>query len=150
MPARVNLRLRLALYLGDIIERQAEAFYRDLAGQTPDSDIQRLCRETAEEERAHRILINKKLSRYQPFPLIQMELDVLDMEKKYRSLFLSRPDLNAGIKPTVEYIMDQEEKTVALYTGFLSDFAAATDPGRLIELPELERRHLEKWQKIRG
>jgi len=149
MSSRVNLRLRLVLYLGDIVERQAEAFYRDLAEHSPDTDIRRLCRKTAEEEQGHRILIQKKLSRFEPFPLIQMELDILDIGKEYRTLFLSPPDLNAGLKQTIEYILDQEKRMEALYTGFLSDFATAADLRPLIELPKQEGHHLEKWQKLR-
>ena len=149
MSSRVNLRLRLAYHLGNIIERQAEAFYREFAEHTTDQLIGRLCRKIAAEELAHQTLIEKHLSRFTPFPLIQMELDILDSGKAYRSLFSSPPDPKAGVKEITEYVMDQEKKMEALYTGFISDFAAASGLARLTELPELERRHVKQWQKIR-
>ena len=41
-------------------------------------------------------------------------------------------------------------KMETLYTGFLKDFAVEPDLAQLTELPELERRHIEKWRKIRA
>ena len=150
LPARNNLRLRLVHYLGGKMEQQAQTFYRDFAEQTNREAIKKLCYEIADEESAHRILIENKLSRWKSFPVIQMELDVLDTDKKLRNLFLFPPDQNAAIEKFMEYAIDQENRLAAFYADFEADFAHPWKLNSLIELIEAERQHARKWMEIRS
>jgi rubrerythrin len=131
------------------MEQQAEVFYRHLAEHTNHAGVKQLCYELADEEKAHQILIQNKLSRWKSYPVIQMELDVLDTDKNLRNLFLSPPDRDAAMEEFVEYAIDQENKMVSFYAGFEADFAQPGGLKSLIELIAAQRAHVSKWMEQR-
>ena len=69
LSSRKGIRLRHVYYLGSLMERQAEAFYRRFAEQTQDNDLRVLYLHLADEEVKHFKLIDSQLSRWKSLPI---------------------------------------------------------------------------------
>jgi len=142
--SRKGIRLRHVFFIGTIMERQAEAFYRCFAEKAQDDDMRKLYRELAEEEVQHFKLINGQLSRWKSLPINKKDLEAMDADGKLRQMFLSPPDTNATKKEIIEYAMDQEAKMVAFYESFEKEFNDFWKSAKLQALVTEEKTHIRK------
>ena len=142
--SRKGIRLRHVFYIGTIMERQAEAFYRRFAEKAQDDDMRELYRELAEEEVQHFKLINGQLSRWKSLPIDKRDLEAMDADGKLRQMFLSPPDTNATRKEIIDYAMDQEAKMVAFYESFEKEFNDFWKSAKLQALVTEEKTHIRK------
>jgi len=142
--SRKGIRLRHVFFIGTIMERQAEAFYRRFAEKAQDDDMRELYRELAEEEVQHYQLINGQLSRWKSLPIDKRDLEAMDADGKLRQMFLSPPDTNATRKEIIDYAMDQEAKMVAFYESFEKEFNDFWKSAKLQALVTEEKTHIRK------
>ena len=146
--SRKGIRLRHVFYIGTLMERQAEAFYRRFAEKSQDDDMRELYRELAEEEVRHFKLINGQLARWKSLPIDKKDLEAMDADGKLRQMFLSPPNTNATKKEIIEYAMNQEAKMVAFYESFEKEFSDFWKSAKLQALVAEEKTHIRKLSNM--
>jgi rubrerythrin len=122
LSSRKGIRLRHVYYLGSLMERQAEAFYRRFAEQTHDNDLKVLYLQLADEEVQHLKLIDYQLSQWKSLSIKKEDFEILDADNKLRKMFLSPSSTNATTRDIIEYAIDQETKMVEFYESFENEF----------------------------
>ena len=144
LSSRKGIRLRHVFYIGSLMERQAEAFYKRFAKQALDNDVRELCLLLANEEVQHFKLIDYQLSTWKSLPISKGDLEAMDADGKLRKMFLSPPDLNSTTKETIEYAIDQETKMVAFYESFEKEFTDWWKSTKLKAMVAEEKTHIMK------
>lgn len=142
--SRRKVHLRHILYLGSLIERQAEAFYREMANKAPHEEVKELCLKLAADEKRHFQLIDGILSRWKSLSLTPDDLKALEAKEKMQRIFQSRLDSNAGNKEIIEYAMNEEKKMVSFYESYENEFTSLWKLAKLQEMIEEERGHVAK------
>jgi rubrerythrin len=144
LSAKKGTRLRHVLYLGSLVEKQAEAFYRNLAQQAYSEDVKELYVRMAEEEKNHFSFINDILSGWIPLPAEKGDLEAMDAGSRLRNLFSSYPSPDATEEEVTEYAMNAEKKMVIFYLDFEKEFASEWKKMRLWDMIEEEKSHVAK------
>ncbi len=143
-PERKKIRLRHVLFLGTMLEQQAEEFYRRLARQANDPGVKLLCEELADDEIEHLDLIKGMLSRWQKAPINKSDLEDMGANERLRKLFLSPPGPDATEHEMIEYGIEEEKKMVEFYTDFEKEFPQAWKIMKLREIINEEEKHVKK------
>jgi rubrerythrin len=148
LSSRKGIRLRHVLYLGSLMERQAEAFYRRFAKQAKDDDLKELYLKLADEEVQHFKLIDYQLSRWKSLPINKGDLEAMDANGKLRKMFLTPLDSKAEKNDIIEYAIDQETKMVEFYKSFENEFTGHWKSTRLQSMVGEEKRHIIKLKHM--
>ncbi len=144
MSSKKEIRLRHVLYLGTLVERQAEAYYRHLAQQAYSEDVKELYIRLAEEEANHFSFINNILSGWIPLPAEKGDLEAMDAGSRLSNLFSSHPSPDATAEEVTEYAMNAEKKMVTFYLGFEKEFTSEWKKMKLWDMIEEEKDHVVK------
>jgi rubrerythrin len=139
-----GIRLRHIFYIGTILERQAEAFYRRFAEQSQDNEMRDLYIQLAEEEVRHFKLLDGQLSRWRSLPIDNLDIETVDADGILRQIFLSQPNKNATKKEIIDYAIKQEMKMVAFYKSFEKDFKDFWKETKIQALVAEEKMHIKK------
>lgn len=137
-------RLRHVLYLGSLVERQAEAFYRHLAQQAYDKDVKELYLSLSKDEAKHFSFLNNILSGWKPLPATKEDLETMDAGARLRNLFSSPPSPDATVEEVTEYAMNAEKKMVIFYLDFKNEFVYEWKKIKLWKMIEEEKSHVKK------
>ncbi|MGD8695182.1 MAG: ferritin family protein, partial [Syntrophobacterales bacterium] len=143
-----KIRLRHILHLGSLMEKQAEAFYRQFAQQAKDADVRELCLELANEEKNHFGFIQNILSKWQPLPVNKHDLKAMDADGRLRRLFLSTPNPEGTKKDFIEYAINEEKKMVHFYRSFEKEFANEWRKTKLWKMIEEEVEHVQRLESM--
>ena len=142
LSSRKGIRLRHVYYLGALMERQAEVFYRRFAEQTHDNDLKVLYLQLADEEVQHLKLIDYQLSQWKSLPIKKEDLSILNADNKLRKMFLSPSSTNATKRDIIEYAIDQETKMVEFYESFENEFTDWWKSTKLQAMVAEEKTHV--------
>ncbi|MGD8776943.1 MAG: ferritin family protein [Syntrophobacterales bacterium] len=143
-----RIRLRHILHLGSVMEKQAEAFYRQFAKEAQDEDVRKLCLELANEERKHFGFIQDILSRWKSLPVNKGDLKAMDADGRLRRLFLSPPNPDRTKKEFIKYAMNEEKKMVNFYMNFEKEFAHEWRKMKLWSMVKEEMEHVKKLESM--
>ena len=143
-----RIRLRHILHLGSLMEKQAEAFYRQFAQQVEDADVRELCLELANEEKDHFGFIQDILSKWKPLPVNKDNLKAMDADGRLRRLFLSAPNPEGTKKDFIEYAINEEKKMVYFYRNFEKEFAHEWRKTKLWRMVEEEVEHVQRLESM--
>ncbi len=141
-------RLRHVLYLGSLVEKQAETFYSHMARQADYEDTRALCFRLAEEEKRHFAFITSILDGWIPLPVSKGDLEAMDAGGRVRGLFSSPPDGDATVEDVIEYAMNAEKKMVIFYLDFEKEFASEWKRMKLWDMIEEEKSHVNKLSEM--
>lgn len=150
LSSRKGIRLRHVFYIGSLMERQAEAFYRRFAKQAQGNDVKKLCLQLADEEVQHFKLIDNQLSRWKSLPISKGDLETMDADGKLRKMFLSPPGLDSTTKEIFEYAIDQETKMVVFYESFEEEFTDWWKSTKLKAMVAEEKTHIMKLTDMKS
>ena len=142
--SKKETRLRHVLYVGAMVERKAEEFYRRLAQQAKNADGKEFYLRLADDEARHFRFIDNILSGWQSLPVSRNDLEAMDAGAKVRSLFSDPPHPEASLKEITDYAMDAEKKMVAFYLGFEKEFTDEWKKMKLWDMIEEEKSHVKK------
>ena len=148
LSSRKGIRLRHVFYIGALMERQAEAFYRRFAKKVQDDDMRNLYFQLAKEEVRHFKLLDGQLSRWKSLPIDKRDLEAMDADGKLRKMFSSPPDTNATKKEIIDYAINQETKMVAFYESFGNEFNDYWKSTKLQALVTEEKTHIKKLSEM--
>jgi rubrerythrin len=141
-------RLRKVLYLGALMEQQAERFYRQLARQTQHRNLSTICLRLADEESNHFTLIETILSRWRSLPAVPDSKAIIAGEQELRRLFLNPPRDSADLEKFAGYALGEEQKMVDFYARFQTEFTNVWKLNRLREMIAEEEEHVRVWTEI--
>lgn len=143
-PVIKKTRLRHVLYLGSLLERQAEAFYRDCKDQARDPRVKALCHKLMEEEQKHYRLIDGLLKQWRSLSVDPADWKAMGANSKLQQLFAFRPESDTTEKEMLRYAIDEEKKMVAFYEDFEADFTDRWKLAKLRGMLEEERSHVTR------
>lgn len=145
MPYRKENRLRHVLYLGTIMAKQAQAFYRKFAGRVEDDRIQAVFSKLADDKSIDSAFLEKELSRMKPMPISRMELDILDVDGQLRNLFGSPPEPASRPTDLVVYALEQEGKMASLFDRL---FAERINPWKSVGIEDTSTAKVERLKGL--
>ena len=141
-------RLRHVLYLGSLVEAEAESFYRHLAQQAYDEDVRELYLRLAKDEAGHFRLIDNILTGWKPLPATKEILETMDADATLRNMFSSPPNPDATVEEVTEYAMNAEKKMVNFYLDFEKEFVSEWKKIRLWDMIEEEKSHVKMLSRM--
>jgi rubrerythrin len=148
MSPQKGTRLRHVLYLGSLVEAEAEAFYRHLAQQAYNEDVRELCLRLAKDEAEHFRFIDNILTGWKPLPTTKETLEEMDAEAKLRNMFSSQPSADATAEEVMEYAMNAEKKMVNFYLDYEKEFVSEWKKIRLWDMIEEEKSHVKMLSRM--
>jgi rubrerythrin len=138
---RKRIHLRHLLNIGISIEEQGKTFYNSLAEKATNQNVKALCSRLAQEELAHKKLLEEAVSRWVPFPIDKQRLAVIEQELKIKDIFFTPPPIDSIEKDLIKYAIGIEKKMADFYLSFEKNFPETWKKLHIHRLVDEEKRH---------